>query len=86
MSLSDIPLDEIWNSKRAKYERYTDVNKTGASEDQFQYRIQTAWRIHGGHCIFDSQPNKWECDDYPIESNNDGNIHTIELKPLKHSQ
>lgn len=82
LSLSDLSLDERLRTKIAKYERYTDFDKSGAIDDQFLYRIQTAWRSHGGHCIFESQPNKWKCDDFPIELNYNGNVHTIDLERL----
>ena len=81
-SLSDLSLDERWRTKIAKYERYPYVDKSGELDDHFLYRIQTAWRNHGGHCLFESHPNKWKCDDFPIELNNSGNVHTIELKRL----
>lgn len=84
-SLSDLSIGEDLNAKMAKYERYTNLDKFGAKEHQFRYRIQTAWRVHGGHCIFDSHLNKWNCDDYPIEVDDSGNVHTLSLKRLDKS-
>lgn len=55
--LSKLGLGKKSPSRRATYEPYPN---------NFRYRIDTAWRIHAGHCIFDSRLNKWDCDDYPV--------------------
>ena len=58
---------------KTTYERYLVPTESKPNDDGFTYQLNTSWRIHSGHCRYDSQTQKWECD---VKQNSDHSLAT----------